>query len=95
MFKKWRKRQIKKTTRKRVLLWYNYCDLCAYLLLFTKAISLIASAVVERHTLVGTEREWAVINMLESGCISEGHWEETMGHYSTTKGLLISLLGFN
>lgn len=41
------------------------------------------------------EREWAVINMLESGCISEGHWEETTGHYSTTKGLLISLLGFN
>lgn len=36
-----------------------------------------------------------MINMLESGCISEGHWEETTGHYSTTKGLLISLLGFN
>ncbi len=42
-----------------------------------------------------TEREWAVINMLQSGCISEEHWEETTGHYSTTKGLLISLLGFN
>lgn len=42
-----------------------------------------------------SEREWVVINMLQSGCISEGHWEETTGHYSTTKGLLISLLGFN
>lgn len=50
----------------------------------------------ERH---GGDREakseWAVINMLQSGCISEEHWEETTGHYSTTKGLLISLLGFN
>lgn len=41
------------------------------------------------------ESEWAVINMLQSGCISAGHLEETTGHYSTTKGLLISLLGFN
>ena len=55
----------------------------------------------ERGRHIGRDRdrqrgnEWAVINMLQSGCISEGHWEETTGHYSTTKGLLISLLGFN
>lgn len=59
--KKGRKRQItKKKEKKSVSLWYNYCDSCAFLLLFNKAISLIVSTMVEcereRETLAGTVR---------------------------------------
>lgn len=37
----------KKKEKKSVSLWYNYCDSCAFLLLFNKAISLIVSTMVE------------------------------------------------
>lgn len=37
----------KKKKKKSVSLWYNYCDSCAFLLLFNKAISLIVSTMVE------------------------------------------------
>lgn len=50
----------KKKKKKSVSLWYNYCDSCAFLLLFNKAISLIVSTMVEcereRETLAGTVR---------------------------------------
>lgn len=49
-----------KKEKKSVSLWYNYCDSCAFLLLFNKAISLIVSTMVEcereRETLAGTVR---------------------------------------
>lgn len=49
-----------KKKKKSVSLWYNYCDSCAFLLLFNKAISLIVSTMVEcereRETLAGTVR---------------------------------------
>lgn len=54
------KSQKKKKKKKSVSLWYNYCDSCAFLLLFNKAISLIHSTIVEtereRETLAGTVR---------------------------------------
>lgn len=62
MFQKGKKRQITKKEKKKksVSLWYNYCDSCAFLLLFNKAISLIHSTIVEtereRETLAGTVR---------------------------------------